>query len=139
LIVALPLGWGIALAFMHRRRSVGAALALVGMALYAMLFPWHTVSQTSMLLAQAGLSTSAVPICHTEAPGDPAKPAQPTKQTHCPICNGFAALQFALAGASIALVLPAQPSGKHAFGAEDHLADAVVQAAQSRGPPPHTA
>ena len=59
MIVALPLGWGIALAFMHRRRSVGAALALVGMALYAMLFPWHTVSQTSMLLAQAGLSTSA--------------------------------------------------------------------------------
>ena len=127
------------LAEFHGRRRPAAISALIGMAFYAMLFPWHTVSQTSMLLAQAGFSTSTVPICHTEAPGDPAKPAQPAKQTHCPICNGFAALQFTLAGASIALVLPTQTSGKHVFGTEDHLADAVVRAAQSRGPPSHSA
>jgi hypothetical protein len=109
------------------------------MAFYALLFPWHTVSQTSIALAQAGIAASTAPICHTEASGDPAKPAQPAKQTHCPICSGFAALQFALAGASVALPLPPQASGKHTLGTEDHLADALVQAAQSRGPPPYPA
>src|SRR5262249_27645890 len=112
------------LAGFHGRRRPAAISALIGMAFYAMLFPWHTVSQTSIALAQAGLAASTVPICHTEAPGDPAKPAQPAKQTHCPICSGFAALQFALASASIALPLPSQVSGKHAFGAADHLTDA---------------
>ena len=123
------------LAEFHGRRRPAAISALIGMAFYAMLFPWHTVSQTSMLLAQAGFATSTVPICHTDVPGDPAKPAQPAKQTHCPICNGFAALQFALAGAPIALPLPPQVAGKHTFGSEDHLTDALVLAAQSRGPP----
>ncbi len=127
------------LAEFHGRRRPAAISALIGMAFYALLFPWHTVSQTSMLLAQAGFSTSTVPICHTEAPGDPAKPGQPAKQTHCPICSGFAALQFALAGSPIALILPAQISGKHAFGTEDNLAEAAVRAPQSRGPPQHSA
>ncbi|HMK40316.1 MAG TPA: DUF2946 family protein [Methyloceanibacter sp.] len=127
------------LAELHGRRRPAAISALIGMTFYAMLFPWHTVSQTSLLLAQAGFATSTVPICHTEAPGDPAKPAQPAKQTHCPICNGFAALQFALAGTSIAPVLPPQISGKHAFGTDDHLGDAVVQSAQSRAPPSQSA
>jgi hypothetical protein len=127
------------LAEFHGRRRSAAISALIGMAFYAMLFPWHTVSQTSIALAQAGLAASMVPICHTEAPGDPAKPAQPAKQTHCPICNGFATLQFAVASAQIALLLPPQASAKHIFGTEDHLTDALVQAAQSRGPPSHPA
>ncbi len=128
------------LGVLYKGRRVSAMLALIGMAFYAMLFPWHTVSQTSMLLAQAGLATSTIPICHRDAApiSNPAKPEQPAKQTHCPICNGFAALQFALAGAPISLVLPPRPSGKLSFGTEDHLADALVQAAQSRGPPPHS-
>jgi hypothetical protein len=124
---------------LHKGRRPAAFLALIGIAFYAMLFPWHTVSQASILLAQAGLAANPVPICHTEAPGDPAKPAQPAKQTHCPICSGFAALQFALASASIELPLPSPTSGKHAFGTDDHLADALVQAPQSRGPPSHSA
>jgi hypothetical protein len=127
------------LAEVHGRRQPAAISALIGMAFYALLFPWHTVSQTSIALAQAGLAASLVPICHTEAPGDPARPAQPAKQTHCPICSGLAALQFALAGASIALPLPPQASAKHIFGTEDHLTDALVQAAQSRGPPSYSA
>jgi hypothetical protein len=111
------------------------------MAFYAMLLPWHAVSQTSLLLAHAGLAGRDVPMCHRDAatPVDPAKPEQPTKQTHCPICNGFAALQFAVAGTPIALPLPPQVTGKHALGSEDHLTDALVLAAQSRGPPSHSA
>ncbi len=105
------------------------------MAFYAMLFPWHAVSQTSIALAEAGFATNPVPICHAEPLGNPAKPAQPAKQTHCPICNGFAALQLALASAPIALPLPPHVTGKHVFGSEDHLTDALVLAAQSRGPP----
>jgi Protein of unknown function (DUF2946) len=127
------------LAGFHGRRRPAAISALIGMAFYAMLFPWHTVSQTSIALAQAGFAASTIPICHSEAPSDPAKPAHPAKQTHCPICNGFAALQFALAGVSIALPLPPQVSGKHSFGADDHLAEALVQAARSRAPPSHSA
>jgi hypothetical protein len=52
-------------------------MALIGMAFYAMLFPWHTVSQTAMLLAQAGLGTSAMPLCHGEAipAGEPSNAA----------------------------------------------------------------
>jgi hypothetical protein len=127
------------LAGFHGRRRPAAISALIGMAFYAMLLPWHTVSQTSIALAAAGFATNPVPICHAEAPGDPSKPAQPTKQTHCPICNGFAALQFAVAGTPIALPLPPQVTGKHALGSEDHLTDALVLAAQSRGPPSHSA
>lgn len=128
-------GHHMGLAEFHGRRRPAAVSALIGMAFYAMLFPWHTVSQTSIALAEAGFATNPVPICHAEAPGDPAKPAQPAKQTHCPICNGFAALQLAVAGMPIALPLPPQTSGKHGFGSEAHLTDALVLKAQSRGPP----
>ncbi len=119
----------------HRRRRAAAISALLGMAFYALLFPWHTVSQTELLLAQSGFVATPAPICHSQAPGDRGKPAQPAKQTHCPICSGFAALQFALAGASVALVLPLQAGDKYAFGTEGHVADASVQSPQSRGPP----
>src|SRR6187200_2575515 len=81
---------------LHKNRGVGAVIALIGMAFYAMLFPWHTVSQTYLQLAQAGAGTTTIPSCHREATGEPAKPAQPVKQTHCPICSGLAALQLAL-------------------------------------------
>jgi hypothetical protein len=116
---------------------VGATIALVGMAFYAMLFPWHTVSQTAMLLAQAGLGTSAIPLCHGEATpaSDPAKNSRPSKQTHCPICSGFAALQLAAAGATVVVATPPAATIVLADGTQDHLTDALRHAPQSRGPP----
>ena len=81
---------------LHKNHGVGAVIALIGMAFYAMLFPWHTVSQTSLLLAHAGVGTTTIPSCHREATGELAKPAQPVKQTNSPICSGLAALQLAL-------------------------------------------
>jgi len=46
---------------LHKNRGVGAVIALIGMAFYAMLFPWHTVSQTSLLLAEAGADRTTIP------------------------------------------------------------------------------
>src|SRR4026209_2068950 len=65
---------------LHKNRGVGAVIALIGMAFYAMLFPWHTVSQTSLLLAEAGADTTTIPSCHREATGEPAKAGPPRKQ-----------------------------------------------------------
>ena len=123
------------LAELHERRRSAAISALIGMAFYAMLFPWHTVSQTSIALAEAGFATNPVPICHTEAPSDPAKPAQTAKQTHCPICNGFAALQLALVSAPLSLPLRTVLASRFSPGIEDHLTEALVLAPHNRGPP----
>jgi hypothetical protein len=105
------------------------------MAFYAMLFPWHTVSQTSLLLAQAGVSITTIPSCHREAAGKPAKPAQPAKQTHCPICSGLAALQLALTNAPVSFPLPPQFVGKFLHATETNLAEALVLPPHNRGPP----
>jgi hypothetical protein len=123
------------LRLLHKTRRVGGVIALVGMVFYAMLFPWHTVSQTTLLLAQAGVGTSIIPICHREATGEPAKPAQPTKQTHCPICNGFAAPQLALTSPPISLSLPTELVGKLLHSTEADLAEASGLTPHNRGPP----
>ena len=127
------MSWGA----LDRGRRVGATMALVGTAFYAMLFPWHTVSQTAMLLAQAGLGTSTMPLCHGEAipAGEPSKNSRPSKQTHCPICSGFAALQLAVAGAAVVVAAPPDASIVLADGTQDHLTDTLLHAPQSRGPP----
>ena len=78
------------------------------MAFYAVLVPWHTVSQATG--PPLSLGKSFEPPCHqASAAGDNAKTPQPAKpRTHCPICNGFAAFHFAApAPASVLLVRPA--------------------------------
>jgi hypothetical protein len=124
-------------ALLHRHRRLSATFALLGMAFYAVLIPWHTVSQTAMLLAQVELGTSANPICHGDSTpaGEPSKDSSPSKQTHCPICSGFAALQFALAGSAMALLVQPESGSALLDGTGDHLTDALVHAPQSRGPP----
>ena len=113
---------------LHKNRGVGAVIALIGMAFYAMLFPWHTVSQTSLLLAQAGAGTTTIPSCHREATGEPAKAAQQVKQ-------GLAALQLALTSPPVSLPLPPQLVGKFLHGTETNLAEASVLLRHNRGPP----
>ena len=49
---------------LHRRRRFAAALALVGMAFYAVLLPWHTVSQATNALVGTGLGITAELPCH---------------------------------------------------------------------------
>ena len=53
------------LVFMHRRRRLGATLALLGMAFYAVLIPWHTVSQATLALDPAQAWADAAPMCHS--------------------------------------------------------------------------
>jgi hypothetical protein len=125
------------LAGLYRRRRPVNAFALIGMVFYVLLFPWHTVSQTALMFGHAELALGATPICHGDAAPStvPSKGPHPAKPTHCPICNGFAALQFALAGTATAMVLPPESGSAATAGSEDHLADALVPAPQSRGPP----
>jgi hypothetical protein len=121
------------LVLMHRRRRLGATLALLGMAFYAVLLPWHTVSQATLALDPAQAWADAAPMCRSTPADSQQKPGAP--KTHCPICSGFAALQFALAGAWIAVVLPTDASVVHPDGTQDHLTAIAVRAPQSRGPP----
>ena len=120
---------------LHRQRQLAGAIALVAMAFYAVLLPWHTVSQATG--PPLGLGKSFEPPCHqASAAGDHENTPQPAKpRTHCPICNGFAAFHFATpAPASFLLARPAV----HAViphMVEDGLVRVAARAPQSRGPP----
>jgi hypothetical protein len=99
-----------ALGGLHRCRRIAGAVALVGMAFYAVLFPWHTVSQAAAQFLPSTLEKSSKPICHDSEPlpsdggSKSSPPAKPPSQ--CPICKGFAALQLALVGAVHVFVRP---------------------------------
>ncbi len=128
-------------ALTHRRRRLGTAPALLGMAFYVVLFPWHTVSQATTARAGAP-AISAATLCHnvSAAPNsEPSKGAKPASKTHCPICSGFAALQLALAGAAMPMLVPPESGSALFDGTDDHLADAPgARAAKPRpSPPPH--
>ena len=117
----------------HRQRRRTALFALLGMAFYALLLPWHTVSQTSLLLDKAAIA--AIPMCHADTSADAASPGQKQKRTHCPICTGFAALQFAVSGSTVALLPPVSEATRLLSASDESLVDALVPTAQSRGPP----
>ena len=120
---------------LHRQRRFAGAIALVAMAFYAVLLPWHTVSQATG--PPLSLGKSFEPPCHqASAAGDDAKTPQPAKpRTHCPICNGFAAFHFAapapatflLASPAVRAVIPHMVEGS--------LVGVTARAPQSRGPP----
>lgn len=120
-----------------RRRRVAATLALIGVVFYAVLFPWHTVSQTALQLGQAQLGLAAMPPCHEAtdqgAPSKDSKPAKP--RSHCPICSGFASLQITLAGAAGFLIAAPEAVGSVSFATNEPVAEAAPRIPQSRGPP----
>jgi hypothetical protein len=120
---------------LYRHRHFTGALALLGMAFYAVLVPWHTVSQASLLLLQSNLVASP---CHeTTADGSGgSKPDKPT--TKCPICNGLAALQIATSAPACHVILRVAESDTAVAASEDSAADTLARSPQSRGPPPTT-
>jgi hypothetical protein len=125
---------------LYNRRRLASAIALIGMAFYAMLFPWHTVSQTALQLGQAELGLAAMPPCHeaSAAPtqGAPSKDSKPAKpRSHCPICSGFASLQITLAGASGFVIAAPEDAGSVSLPANEHVAEVAPRTPQSRGPP----
>lgn len=128
---------------LHRHRHLAAGFALAGMAFYAVLLPWHTVSQATNAGVGSRIGITDELPCHGASAvtnGEPSsKGPTPANKTHCPICNGFAALQLATAAASIPLLLPSPFDGSLLQRTEDQLAEALVRAPQSRGPPSQSA
>jgi hypothetical protein len=123
---------------LHRCRRVAGAIALAGMAFYAVLFPWHTVSQAVAQLLPSKLEKSLKPNCHDsgsasdEGSKSPA-PAKPLWQ--CPICKGCAALQLALVCAANTVFIRPEASASAPRIVEDDLTAQLVRAPQNRGPP----
>ena len=117
--------WGVK----RTRRSVAAAVALLGVAFYALLLPWHLTSQFRGQLYQADIGEFAGAMCL----GNGSSPAMPA--TGCPVCKGLAAFQLALAAPGMA-ALPAMPHATPVLAAlRDDAVGAAVPAHRSRGPP----
>jgi hypothetical protein len=110
-------------------RRIAAAWALLGIAFYALLLPWHLTSQFSAQLFEAEFGTLASTLCGS-GPVDPSAPSN-----GCPICKGLAAFQLALEPAPVT-VLPAHFAGTTlSVHARDDVASKTSLVPRSRGPP----
>jgi DUF2946 family protein len=127
------------LGVIYRHRRLGVTLALIGVAFYAVLFPWHIVSQTLLQFDRTALGLAATAPCHersAEAQGAPSSNSEPAKsRTHCPICSGLASLQTALAGAPEVVIPAREPTCSGSPGLDESLAKAASPTPLSRGPP----
>jgi hypothetical protein len=120
-----PMVWGV----QYKRRRIAAALALLGVAFYALLLPGHLTSQFSAQLYRADVGMFADSMCATDG-FNPAMPA-----SSCPICKGLAAFQLALATPDAAL-LPVMPHAAPVLAiAQDDVAGVAAPHPRSRGPP----
>jgi hypothetical protein len=112
-----------------RRRRLPGALALAGMVFYAVLLPWHVASDSKLAEAAFQLKTAHAARSHAEKPSPAKSPEQ------CPMCKDFAGFQLTLAGGTIHVVIPREFADVLFDTAHDHIAEASVPPAQSRGPP----
>jgi hypothetical protein len=104
-------------------------LALLGIAFYALLLPWHLTSQFAAQLFKAEFGPIAGAMCGS----GPASPDAP--DTGCPICKGLAAFQLALEAAP-ASALPTPVGAPPRCGsAHDDIAGSESLVPRSRGPP----
>ena len=119
---------------MRTRFKVTAAVALLSIAFYALLLPWHLTSQFAQQLFSAEFGATVSLICHSGPIGDdPILPGAP--DTSCPICKGLGALSLAIAPPSLfALAAPAVHSAYFDQGREN-LVGAGLPTPRSRGPP----
>jgi hypothetical protein len=114
-------------------RVIGAALALLGVALYALLIPGHLTSQFKSQLYLADVGEFAGALCSSNG-SSPAMPA-----TSCPICKSLASFQLALAPPD-AFALPVVPHTAPAVASvRDDVAELSLPRPKSRGPPLPTA
>jgi hypothetical protein len=118
---------------LHRHRRLPVALALLGMAFYVVLVPWHTLSQTTLQLSQTSAVTAPCPHAMVGEASKTSKPEKP--RTHCPICNGIAALQIAISAPAAHFVLRIAKEDVEQAACEEGVADAPARTPQSRGPP----
>jgi hypothetical protein len=118
------------------RCSFANVLALASMIFYAVLVPWHTVSQATAGVVEPD-GASREPPCHQALvkPGTPSKQSAPSPRTKCPICTGFGALHLAAGVPAILLVLATSESEELPTIVVLGIADASWRAPRSRGPP----
>jgi hypothetical protein len=115
-------------------RLISAALALLSVAFYTLLLPWHLTSQFQLGLFEAEFGPIANVMCRSAAKAEfPAVPGAPS--SNCPICKGLAAFQLVLAGATPALTLPASISSSLFVLIPDDVVGTTLPIARSRGPP----
>ena len=116
-----------------QRFGLAQALALGGMIFYAVLVPWHTVSQATVGVVRPD---GTLPPCHQAAakPNDPSS-APSGHRTKCPICNGFGTLHLAAGVPANFVVYHA--SEHEAFHANyvQTVAKTDRRPTQNRGPP----
>jgi hypothetical protein len=118
---------------LYQHRGLPIALALMGMMFYVVLVPWHTLSQTILQLSQASAVTTPCPHAMVGEASKTSKPEKP--RTHCPICNGVAALQIAISAPATPFVLRIAEEDVEQAACDEGVADASVCTPQSRGPP----
>ncbi len=115
-------------------RRVAAALALLGVAFYALLLPWHLTSQFTLGLFEAEFGPLAQVMCGKSAGSvNPSLPGSPA--TSCPICKGLAAFQLTLAPAPPVVALPMMGEALFASAAAEDVAGAALLTPRNRGPP----
>lgn len=115
-------------------RREAAALALLGVAFYALLLPWHLTSQFAIGLYEAEFGPLSAVMCGKSVDGvNPSLPGAPA--TSCPLCKGLAAFQLTLTPAPIGMLLPALAHAQFMLAAHDDVASAALLTPRSRGPP----
>jgi hypothetical protein len=118
--------WGV----QRKYRRVAAALALLGVAFYALLLPGHLTSQFNAQLYKADIGMFADAICLSGEHGSKPMPA-----TSCPICKGIAAFQLAMTPPEQAS-LPVMPHATPVLASmQDDVAGVCLPTPRSRGPP----
>jgi hypothetical protein len=113
-------------------RRVAAAVALLSVAFYALLLPWHLTSQFERQLFTADFGISAQAMCSADASGR-SVPGVP--DSSCPICKGIAAFHFAIAPAAQAELTPPPAIAVSFAHAREDLAGARPTNPRNRGPP----
>ena len=119
---------------MPRNRLAGA-LALLGLAFYALLLPLHLTSQFEHQLFAAEFGLAEQTICTTDGSNAAGTSTPGAPSSNCPICKGLAAFQLALAPAPSVVAPPAHIHAPLALASHEDVASATTIPARSRGPP----
>lgn len=123
----------------HRRKPVAAALALLGMAFYVLIFPWHAVSGVDRTLSEkaaAELASLHVYCLIDATPDNTTAPApDEDRGTTCPLCQGNAPFSFALPVPALPLACAPSRTARFDPPAEIAATPATRIVPNSRGPP----
>lgn len=118
-----------------KRNRVARAWALLGVAFYTLLLPWHLTSQFDRQLFVAEFGNEVALICSSDAKSGAAPTDSGTPASSCPICKGLAAFQLALAPAAQVIAPPAMVDTAMRLALREDVAGAVTIPPRSRGPP----